>query len=164
MREASAHAAMKDRVGGCWLYPLLLIIETIGAAILCWKGIPLYRMVVADPTSFETRERIWIWSLIAIALVQIGYWLRYRIRPALPQLHNVLLGHIVLFVSRVSFVVATCVFSFVFIAYKLEGQMDAARYILTVVGLFSLFCYTFELQRLGSALIGPEQRPGESTR
>jgi len=151
-------AAMADRVGGYWLYPLLLIIETIGAAILCWKGLPLFRLLIADPVSYATRERILVWSLIANLLIQIGYWLRYRIRPALPRLHNALLGHIVLFVSRLSFVVATSVFSFVFIAKKLEGQIDVARYILTMVGLFSFFCYMLELQRFGNALIGPEQK------
>ena len=161
---ASARPANADRAGGCWLYPLLLIVETIGAAIFCWKGLPLFRLLIADPAAYATRERIWIWALTAIALVQIGYWLCYRIRPALPRLHNALLGHIVLFVSRLSFVVATSIFSFVFIAKKLEGQMDAARYILTVVGLFSLFCYMLELQRFGSALIGPEQKSTELAR
>jgi len=154
----SMPAAMANRASGCWLYPLLLFIETIGTVILCWKGVPLYRKVVNDPTSYETRERIWIWVLAAIVLVQTGYWLRYRIRPAPPRLHNALLGHIVLFVSRVSFVVATSVFSFVFIVNKLAAQMDAARYVLTVAALFSLFCYMLELQRFGSALIGPEEK------
>jgi hypothetical protein len=28
---ASAHAAMADRVGDCWLYPLLLTMKTVGA-------------------------------------------------------------------------------------------------------------------------------------
>ena len=152
---------MADRVGGCWIYPLLLTMETIGAVIFCWKGLPLFRLLIADPASYETRERIWIWALTAIVLIQIGYWLRYRIRPALPRFHNVLLGHIVLFVSRLSFVVATSIFSFVFIAKRLEAQMDASRYILTLVGLFSLFCYMLELQRLGNALIGPEQKSTE---
>ena len=161
---ASAHAAMADRVGGCWLYPLLLIMETIGAAILCWKGLPLLRLLLADPTAYETRERIWMWVLTAIVLIQIAYWVRYRIKPELPRLQNALLGHIVLFVSRLSFVVASSVFSFVFIAKKLEGQMDAARSILTVVALFSLFCYMLELQRLGNALIGLEQKSTELAR
>jgi len=149
---------MADRVGGCWLYPLLLTMETIGTVIFCWKGLPLFRLLIADPASYETRERIWIWALTAIVLIQIGYWLRYRIEPALPRFRNALLGHIVLFVSRLSFVVATSIFSFVFIAKRLEGQMDAARYSLTVVGLFSLFCYMLELQRFGSALIGAEEK------
>ena len=149
---------MADRGGGCWLYPLLLTMETIGTVIFCWKGLPLFRLLIADPASYETRERIWIWALTAIVLIQIGYWLRYRIEPALPRFRNALLGHIVLFVSRLSFVVATSIFSFVFIAKRLEGQMDAARYILTVVGLFSLFCYMLELQRFGSALIGAEEK------
>ena len=149
---------MADRVGGCWLYPLLLTMETIGTAIFCWKGLPLFRLLIADPASYETRERIWIWALTAIVLIQIGYWLRYRIEPALPRFRNALLGHIVLFVSRLSFVVATSIFSFVFIAKRLEAQMDASRYILTLVGLFSLFCYMLELQRFGSALIGAEEK------
>jgi len=155
---------MADRVGGCWLYPLLLTMETIGTVIFCWKGLPLFRLLIADPASYETRERIWIWALTAIVLIQIGYWLRYRIEPALPRFRNPLLGHIVLFVSRLSFVVATSIFSFVFIAKKLEAQMDASRYILTLVGLFSLFCYMLELQRFGSALIGAEQKSTELAR
>ena len=155
---------MADCVGGCWLYPLLLTMQTIGAVIFCWKGLPLYRLLIADPASYETREKIWIWAVTAIVLIQIGYWFRYRIKPALPPFNSALLGHIVMFVSRLSFVVATSIFSFVFIAKRLEAQMDVSRYILTLVGLFSLFCYMLELQRLGSALLGPQQGPGESAR
>jgi len=160
----SAPAAIAVRVGGCWLYPLLLIIETTGTVIFCWKGLPLFRLLIADPASYATREKIWIWALTAIVLIQIGYWLRYQIRPAIPRLHNALVGHIVLFVSRVSFVVATAIFSFVFVAKKLEGQIDAPRYVLTLVGLFSLFCYMLELQRFGNALIGPEEKTSYSAR
>ncbi len=144
--------------GGRWLYPLLLAMQTIGVVIFYWHGLPLYRQLVGDPTTFATRQEIREWALLAIALMQVGYWVGYRVRPVLPRHAKTVLGHIVLFISRLSFLLATSVFSFVFISKKLEGQMSVTSYILTLVGLFSLFCYMQGLQRLGVAFLGQEKK------
>jgi hypothetical protein len=125
---------------------------------LYWKGLPLYRQLVDSPTTFETREPIWGWALAAIVLIQVGYWMQYILQPALPHLASVVLGHIVLFLARLSFLLATSVFSFVFIAKKLESQLMAFELATIIVALFSLFCYMQELQRLGTALL-PERQP-----
>jgi hypothetical protein len=42
--------------------------------------------------------------------MQGGYWISHRLPAPLPQLRNALFGHIVLFVARMSFVLATSIF------------------------------------------------------
>jgi hypothetical protein len=143
-------------VGSRWLYPLLLAMQSIGAVLFYWKGLPLYLQLVTDPTAYATREETRVWSISAIVLIQVGYWVGYRVRPALPQFINPFVGHVVMFVSRLVFTLATAVFSFVFISQKLASEMPIARYLLTLAGLFSLFCYMRELDRLGKALLGKE--------
>jgi hypothetical protein len=142
---------------GSWRYFALFGIQTIGVAILFWNGVPLYQEVLADPASFEPRPEPLIWGLSSIALMQIGYWISDRVRPAPPRLANRLLGHVTLFVGRMSFVLATSVFSFLFIAQKPGFHLPVSRYVIALFGLFSLYCYTRELERLGRALLTRER-------
>jgi hypothetical protein len=141
--------------GSC--YFLLFAVQTIGAAILFWYTIPLFRQVLLDPGGHVARPENLVWSLSAITLMQAGYWVRHRLRLPVPQLfRNALVGYIVLFVARMSFVLATAVFGFVFIVRRPEFQIPASRYLVLIIGLFALFCYTQELEQLGRALIGPD--------
>jgi hypothetical protein len=146
-----------------WLHLSLFAMETIGAAVLYWKVVPLYRQLSADPTIYTARWETGLWSLSAIALIQVGYWVRYRIGPITPRLASSVLGHIVLFLSRIVFVVPTGVFSYVFISQKLASEMPVHRYVLTLVGLFSLFLYSQELQWWGNALMRREKKPAGKT-
>lgn len=147
-----------------WRYPFLFAVQTVGAAILFWYSVPLYQQVLADPGGHKAQPERLIWSFSAIALMQAGYWIRYRLRAPMPQLRNALVGYITLFVARMSFVFATSIFAFVFVTRKPEFQMPTFSYVVIIMGLFALFCYTQELERLARALIGPEQRPGDSAR
>ena len=142
-------------------YPLLLALETGGTVILYWKGVILYQTVVASPATHQAQIGTLLWSIPAIVLIQIGSWICYLVRPALPPFTSTVLGHVVLFLSRMSFLLAAAIFSFVFIAPKAEFYMPAFRYGLVVAGLFSLFCYSLELERLGRGAIGkgPKVRP-----
>lgn len=142
--------------GGRWRFPLLVGVETIGAVILFWHVVPHYRRVLVDPASFEARPETLVWALSSIALMQVGYWLRYRVRPPLPQVAHALLGHVLQFLGRMGFVLATSVCSFMFITPKPGFYMPASRYVVAIAGLFAIFCYTQELQRLGKACLGKE--------
>jgi hypothetical protein len=102
-------------------------VQTIGVAIFVWNAVPHYREILADPSSLDPRPETLVWSLSAIALIQVGYWIRYRIRPPLPQFANVLFGHILLFPDRMGFVLAISIFGFVFITKKPGFQMPAFR-------------------------------------
>jgi hypothetical protein len=160
----SASGRPTRTIGEASRYFFLFAMQTIGAAILFWYTVPLFRQVLLDPGGHETRPERLIWSLSAITLMQAGYWIRHRARPLLPQFRNALIGYIVLFVARMSFVLATAVFGFVFIVRRPEFQIPTSRYFIVIIALFALFCYTQELEQLGRAMIGsdPEQKRGES--
>jgi hypothetical protein len=152
----SASGRLSRPVGDGLRYFFLLAMQTIGAAILFWYTVPLFRQVLLDPGSHVPRPENLVWSLSAIMLMQAAYWIRHRLRPPLPQLHNAFAGYIILFVARMSFVLATSVFGFVFIVRRPELQIPTSRYFVLIIGLFALFCYTQELEQLGRALIGPD--------
>ena len=153
----SASGRPSHTVGADSRYFFLFVMQTIGAAILFWFAVPLFRQVLLDPGGHVARPENLVWSLSAITLMQAGYWVRHRLRLPVPQLfRNALVGYIVLFVARMSFVLATAVFGFVFIVRRPEFQIPASRYLVLIIGLFALFCYTQELEQLGRALIGPD--------
>jgi hypothetical protein len=73
------------------------------------------------------------------------------------------LNHVLLFFGRLSFIFGGSLFAIVFFRHlpELEAHADAllmARRGLLLVGfLFSLFCVTLELERLGHALRSSQQ-------
>jgi hypothetical protein len=139
-------------------YFLLLGVQTIGATMLFSFAVPLYRQVMADPGGHEPRPETLGWAFSAIALMQTGYWIRHRLGLPIPRLRNVFAGHIILFAARMSFVLATSSFTFVVIAQNAELQIPTFRYFVFAAGLFALFCYVRELERLGKNFFGPNER------
>ena len=136
--------------GGGWLYEFLLACETFGAVLLFREGLPIYRKTLADPGSFDHKT-----TGIALAgavLIQIAYWTRYRIGARPPRAANVVVAHIVLFLSRLVFILPSAIFSYLFIAKAVIAEIPATKYAFIIFGLFSLFCYVRELENLGAAL------------
>ena len=151
-RGAITSLSAATKFGGSH-YPALFSVQTLGAAILLSNGVPLYREVLANPDIFEARGDHLSWGLLSIVMMQFGYWVSDRIRPAPPRLTSRLLGHIVLFIGRMSFVIATSIFGFLFIVQKPGFHIPASSYIVVLWGLFALYCYTRELEKLGRALL-----------
>jgi hypothetical protein len=141
------------RHGGGWLFAFFLTLQTCGVVMLYGYGVPLYRRLVADISTYEVRGETTLWVISGIAFIQIGYWSSFRFRPALRPLRSAVPGHFLQFLSALSFTLGTAIFSFVFLTKKLAEQMPVSRYVLTFLGLFSLFLYRQELQKLGSAIL-----------
>ena len=64
------------------------------------------------------------------------------------------LGHAILFLARMVYVLPTSVFGFVFVAQRPEFEIPIFRCLVLLLGLFSLFCYVRELERLGRVFTG----------
>ena len=140
-------------------YLFLFGLQTTGALIIIRVALPIYRAVVADPAAHQVRVDRTIWALVAVALMQAGFWLRHRLQPPLPRFRNALIGYVIWFLGRMSFLLATAIFGFVFLAQKPQFQIPASSYFLTLAGLFSFFCYTQEVERLAKSLIGRRPEP-----
>ena len=101
---------------------LLFAMETAGAAIILRVGVPIYRQILLDVSSHVPRVQTIGWATLAIVLIQSGYWGRW------------------LFPS---------IFSMTFFLRFDELHLTPLRLGILMAVLFSLFCYTQELERLG---------------
>jgi hypothetical protein len=100
----ASNSTLAQSARGRWGYFALFGMQTIGAVVLIWTALLVYREVLADPVSHEPHRWAIVGSLSSIALMQIAYWVSYRVRPPLPQLQSALLGHVILFLARMIYV------------------------------------------------------------
>jgi len=135
-------------------YWLLLTLESAGELIILWHGIPPYRRLLFGQ-AFDTGRlptNLIVWFIIGATLIQIGYWANRSLELEIGSRRHVVLGHFVLFFGRLNFIFLSGVFATAFfvrfdvVAFSIFGT--------TVVfaALFSVYCFTRELERLGRAL------------
>ena len=106
--------------------------------------------------------------LAAIIVSQAGFWFRLK-RVAIPGWRSLVLGHILGFSSRISFIFGGALFTVFFLRHAPElswsedGWSLVWRGAIVLVALFALYCYALELERLGNALqAGPVENPSAS--
>ena len=137
-----------------WIYPLLLAMQTTGAVIVLLKGVPIYRQIAGDFASFHPQPKILWWALAAIALIQTSYWMRVRLQPPLLPSGHPVIGHLAAFVARISFILASSTFAAIFFVRFEQLSLPPHRIALVILLLFSMFCWTLELERLAKSLHG----------
>jgi hypothetical protein len=143
------------------LYVLLLAIQTIAAVVFVLGEIPSFSQLAVNPGKQIADIALDDLTTIGNLLVMQGaYWYR-QLRVPIPSIHsNILLNHILLFMSRLSFIFGAAAFSLIFFRHlpALGSNVDiltmACRGLLVIVSLFALFCFTLELERLANAFAG----------
>lgn len=151
---------------GVGLYFSLLAVQTAGVAIVLANGIPFYRMMVLDFANYSPNPRPW-WAIVGMVLSQVAYWVQVRLQPRLPRIGNIVLGHIVAFVARISFIAVGSTFTVMFLnRFEDLKQMDypPLRALAVLIMLFSLFCWTLELERLAKVLHGDKHETSKTHR
>ena len=140
------------------VYWILFLGQTIGDGTILSHLIPLFRQLVTSGIVEKASPRILILAVLGVTLIQICYWLdQYRF--ATLRLHyKPLLGHLILFVSRLNFIFAAGVFSAVYLVRFNELEIALWGFVFLSTVLFSIFCYTLELERLGRALVERNDR------
>lgn len=136
------------------LYFLLWVVQTLGAIIVLVNGVPIYRQLTSDFASHRPQPGILWWAVAAVALIQGTYWLRVRLNPPLPRAAHVFLGHLAYFVARLSFILASSSFAVMFFVRFDQLELPLNRILMLIALLFSMFCWTLELERLAKALHG----------
>ncbi|QIB36215.1 hypothetical protein G3A50_10935 [Ancylobacter pratisalsi] len=140
-------------------YAVLLGIQTTAAAFLFWVIFPIFLRVISSIGQQQGLDlEVQLEILIGVIVLQCCYWIRLRWVPIVAPFHNVFVGHLVLFASRVSFFFGGALFSAIFFRHvpELDALPSAAQAIARAAGvlaiLFALFCYSLELERLGRAI------------
>ncbi len=115
--------------------------------LILWDGVPLFRKLVQlQQTATGTDEIIW---LIAIICIQFPYWKCLRHDPPFGVPRQQFVGHVILFVSRLSFIFASAVFSFAIYRHPDIFELAFIRSSLVMAVLFSVFCFSRYLDKMG---------------
>ncbi|MCW5555709.1 MAG: hypothetical protein KIS67_26565 [Verrucomicrobiae bacterium] len=141
------------------MYLLLVAAQTVGAAIVLVNAVPIYRQMVGDFSRHQPQPGILWWAVVAVVLMQAAYWLRVRLGLPLPAGGHVVIGHLAAFVARLSFILASAMFTVIFFVRFEELPLSPQRILMVLALLFSMFCWTLELERLARALHGIEGKP-----
>src|SRR5271165_1736720 len=91
-------------------------------------------------------------------IIQVCYWLDQYWFATLRLGYNPFLGHLILFLSRLNFIFAPAVFSAVYLVRFNELDISFWGLLILSIVLFSIFCYTLELERIGRALVKRKDR------
>ncbi|QCI65913.1 hypothetical protein [Phreatobacter stygius] len=156
--DVSAAAARRsDRT-----WALLLVIETVAAlSIVLHIQAAFQRLLDTLGQQQLIEARFYAELAVATLVIQLCYWVRLLRLPAGLAWRSVLIGHVLVFASKLSFIFGGALFSVVFFRHlpEFETLPDAfglaLRGLLLIAMLFSLFCYTLELERFGNALQAP---------
>ena len=139
-------------------YWSLFALQTLGAAALFGVGVPFYRQLLA-----RSQERIapaeFAQAAACVLVLQVGYWSGLRAFPARALGGHPLAGHLLIFLGRLSFILASSLFSLIYLVRFDELDPPPGGLVLLPLVLFALFCYARELERLGNALLAPPPAP-----
>ena len=147
--EPEGLGGAKPRVWGYWC---LLALQTVGAILIIGNGVPIYRQMAADFSKHRPQPGILWWGVAAVALIQTAYWLRHCRQPALPRARCVLAGHLVQFLARLAFILPSSSFTVMILVRFEQLNLSAPRLGMLVALMFSMFCYSLELERLARVL------------
>lgn len=141
------------------LYPFLLAIEAAGAITILWHGLPIYRSLLEQTFVEHVDGSVVGWAIAGIVLIQAPYWLStFKVFPSLAVSPHVFAGHALAFLSRLNFVFVSGLFASLVYARGPEIEFVAWRAILLAAVLFSMFCFSLELERLSRLFLEAEHR------
>ena len=124
----------------------LLAVHTAALLVALYLWIPMYRRLVAGPGGYHPGARVVDKLLFVVIVMQVCYWWRRNIPHAPPRPH-VLLGHALLFISRLAFVFVGSSFS-LFIVRAGDTSVSPWGLLISIWALFAIFCYVLELEAL----------------
>ena len=160
----SASNARTEKRAKTRTYELLLVMETLAVLIILWSLLPLYPAVaISAGHQIGVLPESPIPLMAALVLFHCVYWFRLLRVPVSMVRHSLVASHGVLFLGRLSFIFGTSFFAL--IVYRHLPQLVvwnayllAARFAVAICILFSLYCYSTELERLGIALRPPARQ------
>jgi hypothetical protein len=125
--------------------------ELAGLALILWDGLPIYRHLFVLERVATTADQIIM--LIAVFVIQVSYWHTLRHDPPLAFSRRPFLAHVLLFLSRLSFVFASSLFALVAYRYSTLLSVDPFKLFLFVAVLFSVFCVSRHFELIGNLML-----------
>lgn len=142
------------------LFWCLVIAQTAGSQVIIWTAVPVYRQLLSHDVRGAGVVELGI-VLAAVVVMQVAYWLNYRVQPRLEFRQSTLAGHLLQCLGEISYF-----FPHAFAAVVIFDRLGELEFrpgrILALAGmLFAMFCYKKQLDTLGEEICGAEVRFNE---
>ena len=137
-----------------------IIAQVVGAQVFFWDALPDYQeltagaVVVGTPRDFAT-------AVFGLVLMQSAYWYARRLQPEIRFRHRVVLGHVLLCVSEVSFFFVSALATVALFDHWKRSQFVLWKAMLLVSAIFAFFCYKRQLASVGDTLLETQQEHAE---
>lgn len=134
---------------GARRYWIVFAAETVAALTILARGIPLYRdfLLTEDWDGGDIQNVSVAW--VCVLVIQTAHWLSLRDFRTVRVPRVVLVGQIILFLGRLNFGFVGGVFAAIFYVRYRDLELDTIRVVSVVVMMFTMFCYSLDLERLG---------------
>jgi hypothetical protein len=142
------------------LFWFAIAAQVAGAQLFFWDALPDYHELTAGKVGAGTPEDYAL-AVIGIVVMQLGYWYARRLQPQIRFARRVLLGHIFLCVSEVSFFFISALATVAAFDHWRRGQFVLWKVMLLVSAIFAFFCYKRQLASVGDAMVETQSEPPE---
>ena len=136
-----------------------IVSQVAGAQLFFWDTLPDYRELTAGELVVGT-PKDFVVAVFGLVVMQSAYWYARRLQPKVQFRHRVLLGHILLCVSEVSFFFVSALATVAMFDHWRRSQFVFWKLMLLASALFAFFCYKRQLASVGDALL--ETQPGDA--
>lgn len=134
-------------------YWILFSLESGGMLFILWIALPIYRRLAAGPGGYRPGQPVIFPVLVVSLAMQLSYWSKRSIRPPIRRARNIPGGHLLLFLSRLSFIFAAANLSLILRRYA-DTTVSVWGVLVLFFASFAQFCYVRELEALGRILEG----------
>jgi hypothetical protein len=134
------------------LFWCAIIAQVVGAQVFFWDALPDYRELTAGGEMAGTPKHFVI-AVVGLVIMQSGYWYARQLQPQIQFHSRVVLGHVLLCLSEVSFFFVSALATVAAFDHWQRGQFILWKAILLVSALFAFFCYKRQLASVGDALL-----------
>ncbi|MEQ1895257.1 MAG: hypothetical protein ABL998_22185 [Planctomycetota bacterium] len=137
-------------------YWSLFLAQTLAAVLLFSVGVPFYCHLATRAPGRVSGDTLAL-AAGCVLVLQAGYWLGHRDFPGPALGGRPLFGHLVVFLGRLAFILASSLFSVVYLVRFDELDPPVGGIVVLPLVLFAIFCFARELERIGNALAGPRR-------
>src|ERR1044071_7625805 len=140
-----------------------IIAQVVGALVFFWDALPDYRELTGGEVVVGTPEDF-AFAVFGLVVMQSAYWYARHLQPQIRFRHRVLLGHVLLCVSEVSFFFVSALATVALFDHWRRSQFVLWKLMLLAFAIFAFFCYKRQLASVGDALLEAQsEHAGKAT-
>ena len=144
------------------LFWCAIVAQVAGAQLFFWDALPDYRVLTAGEVVMGTPKDFAV-AVFGLVVMQSAYWYARRLQPQIRFAHRVLLGHVLLCVSEVSFFFVSALATVAMFDHWRRSQFVLWKLMLLAFAIFAFFCYKHQLASVGDVLLETQpEDPGKA--